>query len=60
MINSDILSPDEILPNIIIIDAFQYLSNIFYLNIINSFISEFLNFWISEYVWRSDITNWYL
>jgi hypothetical protein len=40
MIDSDILSPDEMLPDIIIIDTLQYLSNIFYLNIINSSIPE--------------------
>jgi hypothetical protein len=40
IIDSDILSPDEILPNIAIIDAFQYLSNIFHLNVIDSSIPE--------------------
>jgi hypothetical protein len=40
MINSDILLPDKMLPDIIIIDTLQYLPNIFYLNTIDSSISE--------------------
>jgi hypothetical protein len=37
IINSDILTSNKMLPDIVIIDTFQYLPNIFYLNIINFF-----------------------
>jgi hypothetical protein len=40
MIDSDILSPDEMLPDIAIIDVLQYLPNIFHLNVIDPSISE--------------------
>jgi hypothetical protein len=57
MIDSDILLPDEMLPDIIIIDALQYLLNIFYLNVIDSSISEFPNTH-EEAIQRTDVHKW--
>jgi hypothetical protein len=57
MIDSDILSPNKMLPDIIIIDTFQYLPNIFHLNAINSSIPESPNTY-EEAIQRTDTYKW--